>query len=49
MENFLVSLLNPDIAAGIYCGLKTLAATLVSRFCSSTYLMICLRHTGAMP
>jgi hypothetical protein len=27
---------NPDIAAAIYCGLQTLAATLVSRFCSST-------------
>jgi hypothetical protein len=28
--------LNPDIAVAIYCGLQILAATLVSRFCSST-------------
>jgi hypothetical protein len=26
----------PDIAVAIYCGLQTLAATLASRFCSST-------------
>jgi hypothetical protein len=31
-------LLNPDCAVDIYCGLKILAATLVSRFCFSTYL-----------
>jgi hypothetical protein len=30
--------LNPEFAVAIYCGLKILAATLVSRFCSSTYL-----------
>ncbi len=29
---------NPEFAATIYCGLKILAATFVSRFCSSTYL-----------
>jgi hypothetical protein len=34
---------NPAFAVAIYCGLKILAATLVSRFCSSTYLWICLR------
>jgi hypothetical protein len=28
--------LNPDNAVAIYCGLQILAATLVSRFCSST-------------
>jgi hypothetical protein len=27
---------NPDIAAAVYYGLQTLAATLVSRFCYST-------------
>ena len=36
--------LNPDCAVDIYCGLKTLAATLVSRFCFLTYLLLCLRH-----
>jgi len=30
--------LNPDCAVDIYCGLKILAATLVSRFCFLTYL-----------
>jgi hypothetical protein len=30
--------LNPDYAVDTYCGLKNLAATLVSRFCFSTYL-----------
>ena len=34
---------NPEFAVAIYCGLKILATTLVSRFCSSTYLWICLR------
>jgi len=34
--------LNPDYAVATYCGLKNLAATLVSRFCFSTYLWICL-------
>jgi len=29
---------NPDCALDIYCGLKILVATLVSRFCFSTYL-----------
>jgi hypothetical protein len=29
-------ILNPEFAVAIYCGLQTLAATLVSRFCSST-------------
>jgi hypothetical protein len=29
----------PDCAVASYCGLKILAATLVSRFCSSTYLV----------
>jgi len=29
---------NPDCAVDIYCGLKILVATLVSRFCFSTYL-----------
>jgi hypothetical protein len=29
---------NPEFAVAIYCGLKILAATFVSRFCSSTYL-----------
>jgi len=29
---------NPEFAVAIYCGLKILAAMLVSRFCSSTYL-----------
>ena len=38
------SSLNPDCAVASYCDLKILAATLVSRFCSSTYLLICLRH-----
>jgi hypothetical protein len=37
-------LLNPDYAVDTYCGLKNLAATLVSRFCFSTYLQICLRR-----
>jgi hypothetical protein len=37
-------MLNPDIAVAIYCGLQILAATLVSRFCSSTYQWICLRR-----
>ena len=36
--------LNPEFAVAIYCGLKLLAATLVSRFCSSTYSRICLRR-----
>ena len=36
--------LNPDCAVASYCDLKILAVTLVSRFCSSTYLWICLRH-----
>ena len=36
--------LNPDCAVVSYCDLKILAATLVSRLCSSTYLLICLRH-----
>jgi hypothetical protein len=35
--------LNPEFAVEIYCGLKILAATLVSRFYSLTYLWICLR------
>ena len=35
---------NSDFAVAIYCGLKILAATLVSRFYSSTYLWICLRR-----
>jgi hypothetical protein len=39
---------NPDIAVDIYCGLKILAATLVSQFRSSTYQWICLRRTGIM-
>jgi len=33
-----VVVLNPDYAVDTYCGLKNLAATLVSRFCFSTYL-----------
>jgi hypothetical protein len=33
--SMLVSL-NPEFAVAIYYGLKILAATLVSRFCSST-------------
>jgi hypothetical protein len=37
-------MLNPEFAVAIYCGLKILAAKLVSRFCSSTYLLICLRR-----
>jgi hypothetical protein len=36
--------LNPEYAVDIYCGLQTLAATLVSQFRSSTYQWICLRH-----
>ncbi|MFO8163795.1 MAG: hypothetical protein R6T98_04605, partial [Desulfatiglandales bacterium] len=35
---------NPDYAVATYCGLKNLAATLLSRFCFSTYLQICLRR-----
>ena len=35
--------LNPDYAVDIYCDLKNLAATPVSRFCFSTYVYICLR------
>ncbi|MFO8163992.1 MAG: MFS transporter [Thermodesulfobacteriota bacterium] len=35
---------NPDYAVATYCGLKNLAATIVSRFCFSTYLPICLRR-----
>ena len=35
---------NPEFAVAIYCDLKILAATLVSRFCSLTYLWICLRR-----
>jgi hypothetical protein len=34
----------PEFAVAIYYGLKILAATLVSRFYSSTYLLICLRR-----
>ena len=36
--------LNPNFTVAIYCGLKILATTLVSRFYSSTYLSICLRR-----
>jgi len=35
---FIVLSFNPEFAVAIYCGLKILAATIVSRFCSSTYL-----------
>ena len=33
---------NPKFAVETYCGAKSLAATLVSRFCFSTDLWICL-------
>jgi hypothetical protein len=32
------AMLNPEFAVAIYYDLKILAATLVSQFCSSTYL-----------
>jgi len=35
---------NPEFAVAIYCGLQILAAPLVSRFYSSTYLWICHRR-----
>jgi len=35
---------NPEFAVAIYYGLKILAAPLVSRFFSLTYLWICLRR-----
>jgi hypothetical protein len=40
----LIEAIIPEFAVAIYYGLKILAATLVSRFYSSTYLWICLRH-----
>jgi hypothetical protein len=36
--------LNPEFAIAIYYGLQILAATLVSQFFSSPYLLICLRQ-----
>jgi hypothetical protein len=39
-----LSYFNPDCAVASSCDSKILAATLVSRFCSSTYLWICLCH-----
>jgi hypothetical protein len=33
-----IGVVNPDYAVNTYSGLKNLAATLVSRFCFSTYL-----------
>jgi len=35
---------SPDYTAATYCGLKNLAATLLSRFCFSTYVLVCLRR-----
>jgi hypothetical protein len=41
---FCVTGLNPEFAVAIYYGLQILAATLVSQFFSSPYLLICLRQ-----
>jgi hypothetical protein len=42
--HFLSLRFNPEFAVAIYCGLKILAAKLVSQFYSSTDLWICLRR-----